>query len=1046
MTLKHHIFCLFFPLLCSVQMEGQNKQIDVQRIEMMPNEPAPYNLRDWRNITIGYDSIVYDLDKAGLYLPMIFVEDQGLNYPENQSFGLDSYVGTISNNAGEAINVLPSLVGATLVGIDKSNQYGLNWILMSQDYFNKENGELIYLNNIGGHSGSDWWYDMMPNIYFYQLYDLYGDLGDAAFQFESIADRFAGAVRSMGGSDTPWSPAYMDYRAWNFIEGKPNESGVREPEAAGAFAWILYHAYNQLGNPEYLKGAEWSMEFLNGLGSNPSYELQLPYGTFIAAKMNAELGTGYDIEKMVNWIFNRGPIRGWGTIVGNWGGVDVSGLVGEANDNGNDYAFLMNGLHQAAALVPMTRYDKRFSRAIGKWVLNLANATRLMYPGFLPTRQQDASDWSEAYDPKGYIGYEALREQLAGFRPFSTGDALKSGWAATNLALYGSSSVGYLGSLIELTDVEKILLIDLLKTDFFHDEVYPSYLLFNPYNSVKDVALNVGDSRVDIYDAISETFLLSGVSGDVTLSIPPGKVVSLVYTPEGGNITFQCKKMLINNVIVDYMQSAADCNTPPRIQSLAPKPATLEFGDTAVVYAKAYDPDTQDLSYQWYSESGVITGEGMMIKWIAPESGGEYDITLVVSDNENSSDTANVTILVVAEINVAPQIIELSGEKRFVMPGNSVLLTCLATDPNGDPLSYTWTTNGGMIDGVGNQISWISPSIEGIYSINVKVEDDHGAFVTAEIRILVRDFSNIEPGNLIAYYPFSGNAQDESGNGLHGMVVGAKLTSDLTGEPFSAYFFDGINDHIRVPNEELLNFSRGITVSCWMLAEALPDKETFIISHGSWHNRWKISITPDRKVRWTLKNSVGQIRDLDSESTLEEDIFYHVTVTYDGEFFLLFLDGVLESATTMTGEINPSPVDLEIAQMLPDNQAYNFRGIIDEVMLYDFALHPDTIFSLSGNMTTGTGNLAFPGRGLKVNLFPNPLSQHLTFEIETLNHNSKTGRLDISLIDQRGAELMRWKFELTNRKQLDLSVLDPGIYFIRVIGETWAQIHKLIKI
>ncbi|MBK9016407.1 MAG: hypothetical protein IPM82_21330 [Saprospiraceae bacterium] len=256
---------------------------------------------------------------------------------------------------------------------------------MSQDFFNKNNGELIYGNNPGSNSGGDWWYDLMPNIYFYQLYDLYPNLGgDEDFQFTTVADRFAESVRAMGGSDAPWQQADMNHRAWSFLQMQPNDNGVKEPEAAGAYAWVLYNAWKETGEPEYLKAAEWSMEFLNGLTSNPSYELQLPYGVYMAAKMNAEINTNYDLEKMVNWTFDKGPLRGWGSIVGTWGGFDVDGVIGEANDGGNDYAFQMNGLQQAATLAPMVRYDKRFAKAIGKWMLNLANATRLFYPAICP--------------------------------------------------------------------------------------------------------------------------------------------------------------------------------------------------------------------------------------------------------------------------------------------------------------------------------------------------------------------------------------------------------------------------------------------------------------------------------------------------------------------------------------------------------------------------------------------------------------------------------------------------------------------------------------
>src|SRR5688500_7622651 len=501
-------------------LHGQVEQVDIPRIELMPEEPSPYVMRDWDEVAMRYDSFVYDISKTGLYLPLVFIDPQGTNYPERASFGLDTYVGTYSNDNGEAINVLPSLVSATLVGIDKTNQFGRNWILMSQDYFNKANGENIYLNNIGGHSGGDWWYDMMPNVYFYQLYDLYGKIGDAENQFLSVADRMEEAVRIMRGKATPWTRAFMDYRAFDFLHGTPNPAGVHEPEAAGAFAWLLYHAYKEKGNLSYLQAAEWSMEYLVNLNANPSYELQLPYGAYVAAKMNAEIGTEYNVEKLVFWTFHRGPLRGWGTIVGNWNGFDVSGLVGEANDTGNDYAFQLNGTQQAGALVPLVRYDKRFARAIGKWMLNVSNATRLMFPGFLPDHLQDASAWSDIYDPEGVIGYEALREMWMGLRPLATGDALRSGWAATNLSLYSTSSIGYMGSLIEKTDQEKILKLDLLKTDFFGDTAYPSYLLFNPFNISKTVTIDAGAETKDIYDVISETFIAQNVTGNTLIDIP----------------------------------------------------------------------------------------------------------------------------------------------------------------------------------------------------------------------------------------------------------------------------------------------------------------------------------------------------------------------------------------------------------------------------------------------------------------------------------------------------------------------------------------------
>jgi hypothetical protein len=52
---------------------------------------------------------------------------------------------------------------------------------------------------------------------------------------------------------------------------------------------------------------------------------------------------------------------------------------------------------------------------------------------------------------------------------------------------------------------------------------------------------------------------------------------------------------------------------------------------------------------------------------------------------------------------------------------------------------------------------------------------------------------------LLAYYPFNGNANDESGNGRDGTVYGAVLSPDRDGQPDRAYRFDGVDDYILLP-------------------------------------------------------------------------------------------------------------------------------------------------------------------------------------------------------------------------------------------------------
>jgi len=1030
MIAKYWILYLFFLSTCNL-LVAQAGQVNIQRIEMMPNEPSPYFMRDWKRVAQGYDSLAYDITKSGQYLPLVFIRSKGTNYPDRGSFGLDSYVGTFSNNNGEGINVLPSLVGASLAGIDKRNQFGEDWILMSQDYFNIGNGENLYLNNIGGHSGNDWWYDMLPNIYFYQLYDLYGPVGDAELQYQLIADQMHEAVVAMGGKATPWTKAFMDYRAWDFLHMQPNPNGVHEPEAAGAYAWLLYHAYQETGDPKYLQSAEWSLEFLNGLGSNPSYELQLPFGAYIAARMNAEIGTKYLVDNFLFWIFNRGPLRGWGTIVGEWNTFDVSGLVGEANDAGNDYAFQLNGVQQAAQLAPLVRYDKRYARAIGKWILNVANATRLMYPGFLPSSMQDAHAWSTANDPNGVMGYEALREVWNGMSPVSTGDALKGGWAETNLSLYSTSSIGYLGAILGTTDVEKILQVDLLKTDFFHDEAYPSYLYFNPYNTSKSVTLDVGPEVKDIYDALTQTFLATNVSGETQLTNPANQAISIVLAPANGTISFDKNLMLIDGVVVDYRQTQQAYNYTPRIQAFATESNPVEKNTTITLYAKGIDQETKDLTYTFFFPDDTISGLDKTATWTSPNTTGPVQLKLVATDEAGLTDTAFLQIEVVEEINISPVINNLVAGSRYTQPNWAITLTADVTDANNDPIAYDWSATGGTISGTGSNVTWYAPANEGIYTVHLQVSDGRGGMSSASVSLLVIDLSQHVEGNIIAWYPFNGNAQDISGNQLHGTVSGAKLTADSLGQPQAAYLFDGVNDHIRVANAPVLNFSDGISVTGFINPGTIGDKERFVISHGSWQNRWKMSITPEGKLRWTLKNTTGGVKDLDSETTLEEAHLYHVACTYDGKFMEIYINGRLESFTTFSGTLNPSPVDLEIAQIMPDDPSYNFGGVLDEIKIFDYALLPDSVFAESGQVVTSIEDPDLHN-DYGLNIYPNPAHEILNLDFADSRTAQHFAFSPFRLVNILGQEVLRGQLNDQIIQSINISSLLPNFYLLNI--------------
>ncbi|UCG01509.1 MAG: hypothetical protein JSW11_18070 [Candidatus Heimdallarchaeota archaeon] len=532
----------------------------IKRVELMPNLPEPFQMRDWRQVARDYDAFVFNFSKTGEYLPLISWDTNHQNF-DRDTFSIPSHVGR--SPADEAINCMAAVLSATLVGIDKSNQSGYNWVEMCENWYNIDTEQFIYLNNRHAVASSSFWYVLFPNLIFYQLAYYYPEVGDFQNEIRVVANRWYDACVALGGSANPWSLPNFAHTALDFNTMQPVYRGWREPDAAAAVAWLEYIAYLKENDPKYLLAADWCLKFLNKLTYNPLYEVLLPYGAYIAARMNAELGKTYNTHKLINWCFGPGDHQarfGWGVITQKWGDYDCHGLHGSITDGGG-YAFAMGTYENVGCLVPIVRYDDRYARAIGKYVLNAANAARLFFGNGLDADHQDGYDWIEVNDPDYCIGYEALRKTWNDKSPFATGDAIKGGWGPTNLGLYGSSHVGIFGGIISPTNDEKILQLDCLITDYYHDEAYPTYLYYNPYDVTKMVEINVGLEAMSLYDTITEEFLATNVSGLASFQLPADSAAVIVVVPVDGIMTYEGTKTLINNITVDYEPVVVETST-----------------------------------------------------------------------------------------------------------------------------------------------------------------------------------------------------------------------------------------------------------------------------------------------------------------------------------------------------------------------------------------------------------------------------------------------------------------------------------------------------
>ncbi len=536
-------------------------QIRISRIEQMPNLPRPFKMRDWKQVARDYDALVFDRHAQGRFLPLIW-EDHTRVTSDLDGFGLYTVAGdprqgpAVGPGRHEAVNCLAAVVGASLVGIDKLRQNGHDYVRMCERYFSpRDKGGIdIFANNAGLSPGTgSMWYFLFPNTLAFMLADCYPGHGRLDEYMRRSADSIAELVPALEKG--------QEYTGYDFVRHEPVFNGRwREGDALAGVAWIEYMAWAKFGGREYLDAARRAMDTLDDLDQSTFYEVLLPYGVSLAARMNAEHGCDYDVTQLLNWCLDGNSVcrPGWGAIVGRWGGYDISGLQGSITDGGG-YAFAMNTFELVAALAPLPRYDAKYARAVGKLLLNAANAARLFYTNGLPPENQTCYEQREF--SRDVIAYEGLRRmglrpQDADKVPCACGDPLGGRWGrhayTSDLSLYGSSHVGLMAAVVERTDDEKILQLNCLTTDFFHEDAYPTYLYYNPCNEVREIHIDAGARPVGLYDTIRHSFVRTRVSGRTSLELPGDTAALIVLTPAGGVVTRDGPKMLVDGVVVDY--------------------------------------------------------------------------------------------------------------------------------------------------------------------------------------------------------------------------------------------------------------------------------------------------------------------------------------------------------------------------------------------------------------------------------------------------------------------------------------------------------------
>jgi hypothetical protein len=562
------IILSLFLISCGNKTLAPVEQKSISRIEQMPDIPSPLSIIDWRSKALQFDSLVFNLQATVPMGPFIWIDTNKRNFPQN-TFGLYTAIGDIrqgpQHNGGEfheALCSLSSLVSAGLVGIDKTNQKGYNYVKMAQNYFNRENGWNIVMNNthpevasLGGGYGRDWWYDIYPNILFYATAQLFPGVKGNSEILLSIANQFYKADSILAGN--------YDYSFFDYGQMKPGRNHIPwQQDAAGGHAWVLYSAYQLFKDQRFLNGARQALDALNKQPTSRFYEVLLPFGAYTAARFNAEQNTSFDVGKMLNFIFDgcqdTSGRFGWGVIAERWGDYDVYGLQGSITD-GSGYAFLMNSIVMAWPLVPLVKYEPAYAKAIAKYMLNAVNASRLFYPDQIDEKHQWLPEKKDLTN--GIIGYEGLRKyddygkpSLKGVSPVALGDGPK--WAKgqpeeSMFSIYSSSVAGVYGAIVNKTNVEGILKLDCNATDFYAENSFLVFMLYNPYPSSHKVSYSA-QSKAKLYDMLTHQFITHQAIKDTMIEMKAGEVLLIAELPPDAKISVKDSRIMCDGKVVAW--------------------------------------------------------------------------------------------------------------------------------------------------------------------------------------------------------------------------------------------------------------------------------------------------------------------------------------------------------------------------------------------------------------------------------------------------------------------------------------------------------------
>lgn len=311
-------------------------------------------------------------------------------------------------------------------------------------------------------------------------------------------------------------------------------------------------------------------------------------------------------------------------------------------------------------------------------------------------------------------------------------------------------------------------------------------------------------------------------------------------------------------------------------------------------------------------------------------------------------------------------------------------------------------------------------------------------------------FSQDLTSNLKVCLPFSGNANDQSGNSNNGTVNGAILTTDRFNNVNSAYQFNGTSNFISLANFAAIAPTNELTISMWGKSDLTTSNCLFMLSPDAPADRCvgcaQYSDAGATMMVWDYGDIFTNGRTTATSIPIDLSNWHHYVyiVSQLGNKKQMYMDGVLNSSATCGGTCGNKNLPFYIGAANDGGQggSIRFHGKIDDVSIYNRALNSSEVSALNALQTlctaTGIEQLASFSNGI---MYPTVSGDGL------FSYSGKLSKLisvGVYSTDGKLVKTMSNADMMAHNEQLDLSDLNNGLYFVSLTKQEEVLNQKII--